>query len=411
VTRACVLTRVFLTAAPMMALAACGEPQPSEAVIVRDSGGVTIVENFTPEWSEGAEWWVERQPTVVLDGFADVTGAALLGDGTVVVLDAVTHELRFYGADGRLLTATGREGAGPGEFASPTSLARYRGDSVAVFDPALGRISLFSRAGRFARSVPARLATGRMEFVGTLGDGGFVIRGGGFEPHGGTWREPATLVRIAPNGDALDTLLVVPGEEFYSIRFEGRPVYGIRPFGRHTVAVAADDDVIVNLGDDCSLTVVNPSGLPLLHIRVPCTPRRLPSDAIEAFERARLAGMRVRRSREFLAAVYRAGKVPYPKEAAPYDRLLADDAGYIWARRSVLPGDTLRQWFVFRRDGRLLGTVTTPVQLDIQQIARHALAAVVLDDLGRARLELHRLVRRGRRTRTIGWGRYASPHP
>jgi hypothetical protein len=66
---------------------------------------------------------------------------------------------------------------------------------------------------------------------------------------------------------------------------------------------------------------------------------------------------------------------------------------------------------VSRRDGRLLGTDTTPVQLDIQQIARHALAAVVLDDLGRARLELHRLVRRGRRTRTIGWGRYASPHP
>jgi hypothetical protein len=50
---------------------------------------------------------------------------------------------------------------------------------------------------------------------------------------------------------------------------------------------------------------------------------------------------------------------------------------------------------VFRRNGRLLGTVRAPVHLEIQHIAAHALVALVRDDLGRARLELHHLVRPG----------------
>ncbi len=83
-----------------LASVACGAGDSSEAAAV-----------------DGAEWTIRAEPVLVLEGAADVAGAAFLTDGTVVVLDAVERRLHFYAADGRLRRSVGREGTGPGEFA------------------------------------------------------------------------------------------------------------------------------------------------------------------------------------------------------------------------------------------------------------------------------------------------------
>lgn len=382
-----------VSAVSAVAVAACGTVRSPDAVVVRDSAGVTIVENFRPEWPEGTGWTMEAEPERILEGAADVTGAALLTDGTVVLLDAMAHQLHFYGADGELLISAGREGAGPGEFTSPTGLRRYHGDSVAVFDPGLGRISVFSAAGEFARSVPVRLAAPQIELVGTLGDGSFIVRAVGFGRNRGIWREPARYALILPDGSAFDTLAVLPGEEFFRTHFRGRSLYGHRPFGRAAIGAAGRDVLVVNTGDDCTLAVYGADRETAMLVRLSCERRRLASETLVAFERARLSGIRNAATRELYAALYAANKVPYPKVARPYDQLLVDARGNLWIGRYLLPNDGVRHWLVFRTDGRLLGTVVTPVDLTIQQVGDEHLVGIVRDDLDRARVEIHRLVR------------------
>ena len=57
----------------------------------------------------------------LLDGpdeyiFGNITGAVRLEDGSVVVADEQSHEVRKYDAGGRHLWTSGREGEGPGEY-------------------------------------------------------------------------------------------------------------------------------------------------------------------------------------------------------------------------------------------------------------------------------------------------------
>ena len=387
------VVRIILAAAPAAAVAACGTAQPSEAVVVRDSAGVRIVENFRPEWPEGQGWKIESQPAFILEEALEVTGVALLGDGTVAVLDAMGHRLHLYDAGGELRASVGQDGSGPGELRSPRGISRYRSDSMAVFDRTLGRISVFASSGAFVRSVPVRFTGSRMEFVGALADGSFVLWSAGFQPDQGTWREPATFFRLDSIGEAMDTLFVVPGEEFYGSRFRGRPIYGPLPFGRRTVSAAQGGAEVLNTGEDCALAVRDPDGRKVMEVYRRCGRRVVSRAAVEAFEATRLAGLEYEPARELVAAVYAAKKVPYPNVGGPIDRILIDDTGHIWAEDYVLPIDTVRSWSVFRSDGRLLGTVVMPGNLEIEQIGADRVVGVTRNSAGVARVQVHPLVR------------------
>lgn len=385
--------RVVRTILAAAAVAACGPAQPSEPVVVRDSAGVRIVENFRPEWPEGQGWKIESQPVFILEGALEVTGVALLGDGTVAVLDAMGHRLHLYGSGGELRASVGQDGSGPGEFRSPRSISRYRSDSMAVFDRTLGRISVFASSGAFVRSVPVRFTASRMQFIGALADGSFLLWGAGFQPDQGTWREPATFFRLDSIGEAMDTLFVVPGEEFYGSRYRGRPIYGPLPFGRRTVSAAQGGAVVLNTGEDCALAVRDPDGRKVMEVHRRCGRRVVSRAAVEAFEAARLAGLEYEPARELVAAVYAAKKVPYPNVAGPIDRILIDDTGHIWAEDYVLPIDAVRSWSVFTSDGRLLGSVAAPGDLAIEQIGADRVVGVTRDSVGVARVQVHPLVR------------------
>ena len=96
----------------------------------------------------------------------------ILGVGdTVVVFDYGDFTLRALDRGGRQLWVAGRRGGGPGEFGNPTTLAYGPEGLIWVNDPANGRISRFSRAGRFVDQVTvteqltAVLPLARRQFV------------------------------------------------------------------------------------------------------------------------------------------------------------------------------------------------------------------------------------------------------
>lgn len=87
---------------------------------------------------------VEGEPAYLLHQVVD---AIRLADGRIAVLNAGSHEVRLYGADGTHLRSIGREGDGPGEFRRPARLRHRGGDTVAVVDEGLRRTTALTLGG------------------------------------------------------------------------------------------------------------------------------------------------------------------------------------------------------------------------------------------------------------------------
>jgi len=95
-----------------------GAKDPSLPIppVVRDSAGVTIVENAEPQWAPGSEWRVGRVVTSIGEVQGDpahelyrVSDATRLSDGTVVVGNSSSGEIRFFDQDGVFRRQVGSE--------------------------------------------------------------------------------------------------------------------------------------------------------------------------------------------------------------------------------------------------------------------------------------------------------------
>lgn len=84
--------------------------------------------------------------------FNVVQSARRQPDGTLLVADGGSREVRWYGADGEPLRAVGRRGEGPGEFGGPLSLLPWPGDTVAVLDHGQRRLTLLGASGEVVRT-------------------------------------------------------------------------------------------------------------------------------------------------------------------------------------------------------------------------------------------------------------------
>lgn len=131
-------------------------------LIVMGCGG-----NESPEAEtvEPGVFAIETTPVLtvgVSDGDAGlmfnlVHSARRLADGTLLVADGGSREVRWYGVDGEPVRAVGRRGEGPGEFDGPLSLLPWPGDTVAVLDHGQRRLTLFGASGEVVRTHTASL--------------------------------------------------------------------------------------------------------------------------------------------------------------------------------------------------------------------------------------------------------------
>jgi len=100
-----------------------------------------------PEMAIGAE---DREEVYRLDY---VSGVLRLADGTIIVANATTGELRYFDAKGRYLRSASRRGAGPGEFGDGSSMEPYLlgGRYVIASDvehARINRYAIYDSAGR-----------------------------------------------------------------------------------------------------------------------------------------------------------------------------------------------------------------------------------------------------------------------
>lgn len=340
-------------------------------VQVWDSAGVEVVESSRPGWVPGEGWKVGPEPLLrlgVVDGdpvfqFSGITGVTRLEDGTVVVADDGSQEVRFFDSAGRPLAVFGGRGGGPDEFTGLAGLGWNPAGGVWAYDFSLRRITWMSPEGRIvgATSLPPEPRV--LNAVGALPDGSFVLKqlwgysavADAQEP--GLRRDPVALVRFGAEAVDPDTLALIPGREVYLFEENGRGVMSTPPFARNATATVRGDRVVVGTQEEFSLTEWGADGRLLRIVRIPGAVQPAGDDDLESYIQGRLATApperhpSIRRSLE---------EMPRPETLPAYGGILGDRAGNLWVGSWAMAPETADRWAVFDSAGLWLGEVTLP---------------------------------------------------
>ena len=148
----------------LLAVAACTPTAEGDApATVRDSAGITIVENHPVEPHDLPAWLVDTVPAFtigVLDGepayeFGSIKNVTQLTNGMIVVLEGrgeAAYEFRFFDSTGKHVATHGRSGMGPGEFRWVNFFGGVGGDTIVAVDFPARRISWLSASAGYLRS-------------------------------------------------------------------------------------------------------------------------------------------------------------------------------------------------------------------------------------------------------------------
>lgn len=321
-----------------------------------------------------------------------------MDDGRILVANSGSNELKMYSGDGEFLVALGREGEGPGEFRQLDWVARYRGDSIFVYDYGLGRWSIFSADGSFVRSVRVVTPEGQRVEVAQPFSSGAVMGMRVMPPSNligrdlvGMWQGETSLMRFSPEGEYLTSIASIPGPELWlPPRPPDQTYFNYLPalFGYWPYLATSGD--LVYAGTDRGFEVAAFSEMGDLHrlVRIPGPERPLTGNDVERFlERVReehYPGMAVGLS-----------QMDRPETYPWFSKIVVDAVGNVWISEYVQLVFDPERWTVFDSHGNLLGDVVVPRRFRILDIGSDFVLGRRLDDLDVEHVQLYRLSKDG----------------
>ncbi|MEE8571888.1 MAG: hypothetical protein V3T20_01365, partial [Gemmatimonadota bacterium] len=418
---------LVLVAAAAAWLCGCADrPPESSSAITRDSGGITIVENQTPAWSEADRWRITSEPLLdigILEGDPGYElhrprAALRLDDGRIVVSNTGTYQIRFYDEDGRHLRDAGGEGGGPGEFRRISWVGRLEEDSIAVYDQTQRRLSVFSSVGQLVRDVPLRVSGRYYPMIGgRLGDGSLVgevrIRPRGPDLLEGIGRDSLVLLRFDPAGELIDTVGLFPNRVFdvQNRAIGARTIRGPADvaFSPRAVWAVGEDVVVIGSSDTYELRVLGREGdlrkiVRKAHVPVPITEedRNGLVDIWLEIHAGRLDNPEVQ---YFIKTLEDS---PLPEAFPAFDPmemdergrriglpLLLDREGNLWVAQYRRPAEATPLWDIFDPNGYFLGTVTLPEGFLLTDAGADYVLGVWTDELDVARVRMFGLEKGG----------------
>ncbi|MGD2154475.1 MAG: hypothetical protein PVG79_14490, partial [Gemmatimonadales bacterium] len=357
-------------AAGTLALAACAEQPPAGDVLsTSDSAGVTIVE-YAALPASAAELPIPAQPSLqlgVVEGdpaeeFEFVTGATRLSDGTVVIADAGASQLRAFGPDGALRWTAGREGEGPGEYRN-IDWVRPHGDSLAVYDRSLGRLTVLTLGGDLIHTVNLRPAPGglRPHVLAVRPDGSMIVRAQqmitpNIAP--GVHQPVGFVALYSASGELTDSVVSLGGREWALTIVDGRRLLASHIFGREGLAAASPQAIHIADSGRFEVQSFAADGAlrRVLRVTQPATPvTQADIDAYREFVFGRESdeSRHPRIRRELEAA-------PFPETHPQVRRLYTDRADRLWLEEYRRPWETQSRFDVFDADGIFVGRALLP---------------------------------------------------
>ena len=387
----------LITATTLLVVLALGAradaASAQDSYIIRDSAGVLIVENSGQGWSPGQEWRIEPHPVLrvgTVDGdpnymFEQVRGATRMDDGTIVVLEGGTNELRLFDGNGGFVRTLGGTGEGPGEFRFLTEMW-VSGDTIFGFCSLQKRISVFGRSGDILETirVDAAPGAGNPAAESQFGDGTLLVlsapsRGLAFTLgiiQGNTWR----IDRFSRAGAFMNEIAFVKESNRWGHDISGIPSFPYLPLSLGISPYAASGDH-VHAGDPAEGSIQRWSvGGDLVRVI------RWPTPEVRVTDRDR---SRYREARsEPPRGIDRAAwnrylrDTPFPEGMPAYRRLLVDSLGNLWAERFRPPwAEEEPSWYVFDEQGAWLGEITTPRGLWVFEIGADYVLGLERDQL------------------------------
>ena len=364
---------------------------------VRDSAGVTIVENARPATGSRLDWRVGAAPAVSIgrrEGdeayqLYGVEDATRLSDGRIVVANAGTSELRVFSADGGHLDSWGGVGEGPGEFAQfdPEAVSAWPGDSIAGASWWRGQVVIFDADGNHGRN--ATLGGARFSLLGLMPGGEILAKPGlpvgmQFGAGGSTLkRQDAEFAIVMPTGEIHASLGTKAGDEWFfsATSPSARP----HPFGRSVLATVWGPLAVVTANDRYEIRAWDRDGNLAKIVRREHELRAPTQGELDAW----LADSWADRSEEDQERLRGLAAGMTLVEFFPaFAALLSDPRGYLWVREYRFPEQVENIWTVFDADGRVQGFVETPRDAEVFEIGEDYILGGMTDELGVERVHL-----------------------
>lgn len=381
---------------------------------VFDSAGVEIVVSHS-ETGFPAPWRFSETPAFRIGKgreedpylFTYVVGAVRLTDGSIVVREGASLELRRYDSQGNHIASFGGKGEGPGEFTSAWGGLSSSGDTLRVLEYG-GKSAWFSPDGDLVGEAP--------------GDG--LRPGSGTEYRGDWWGvlPDGTLwgVRLMPKTDPpigvvdripIQVVVSDPGRTEVRVLgdYEGEATFRIPDFQWYRPNIITRswlnrEPAGILVGDNGSFTIdlFAPTGAHLRRMKYPGGVKPPEQWQLEG-HRASLRQHVDARSQTFPQFHQWLAEAPDPETWPGFLGLVGDELGYVWAIEYV-PTDgfspnlvdipeTIRTAIVFHPDGFVLGRIKLPADLRVLDIGENHLLGVDTDSLGVQEVVLYELFR------------------
>lgn len=329
-------------------------------------------------------------------GFSQVTGAAELRDGRLIITDA--RELGVFVLDfsRRTVTPLGRTGPGPDEYGRPFAVLRAPGDTLIIASPG-GRFLRVDPAGNIAGPVPfpVEVTAAGMSIPRAIDTAGRYYWASDFlaaDPQRGTRRNRTPSIRRWTPGH--DSAVVVAS---YADHAAGMTQYRLRPYAeRDAWVVTPDGRVGVLVAADYHLRWMKDGRIVAEGRPIPFQPIPIGPAERAAYREARAgmpaAGVRIigadgnpaqrEEARRRAAAAY--PDEVFPPALPPFEEqgVWLSPRGDIWVARARAAKDAVPTIDVIDAAGALRGSLRLPLGRRVLKLERNGIYLVYTDDDG-----------------------------
>lgn len=356
-------------------------------------------------FQDSGTWSVEREPLVGIGWvagqpdteFFDVVATERLPDGAIAIADRGLPRVAVVEADGSVRFAVGVSGDGPGGFADLVQVLVDDSGHLHAFDARHQRLTEWTDAGALVGTTTlSRTAQSRrLDAVGRFERGSWYVREAtrlARTPTGGTARDTVGFFRLGADGIVGEKIAEVPGIVATQVMVGGQTATRHILFSPRALGTRFGNCLLLMTSDVPTIRVIGPDGDLRGEIEIPIAVRR----TTEGDRQAWIDGMIEANEAppEAAAMIEEMGRALVMADRWPLaNRIVADDAGFVWLERFEAPEGPSGQWFVIDGSGEVVAEPVLPDGLHLLNVEEGRLVGTWSDELGRQEVRVHALRR------------------
>ncbi|MDE2752199.1 MAG: hypothetical protein OXI83_06450 [Gemmatimonadota bacterium] len=378
--------------------AACGPVAERVPDIAIDSAGVQIVTSHPAD--SDATCAISDEPTAAIgedegdetQWFSSIRGAGRLSDGSIVVVDRNSAEVRIYDEIGGHLRTMGRHGEGPGEFQDPFLLWITAGDTLWVGDYRPWRYNLFTSQGEFVRQVNLTpILPNPPQLSGVL-DNGYSLNASSKRARNENFSVADTLMVLVydPGGGLVGNLARIPDRTGGQVSDSDLWLFPL--FQSFAEVDAGGSTVVLGHGSETEVRVLDDEFNLRLILRWTEPDREVTSADVRAWREdyiARRSRLGEREWGEFDDARISPER-PVAELFPAIGSIMIGRDGRIWIAQYDRPREDLG-WLAFEPDGRFLCHLPARIPGSVREFGADYVLLQRESELGVQSVHLHRL--------------------